>query len=131
MNPDGGIEQVRVATFDNEPLARLSQQRLQEEGIPCVLKSLGAGSGAWGGNSFVPHGLYVFSRDREKALGVINGTDSPEYPVDSSAVVEGTVDMDVREVREDRGQGVGGFLLTAVIIVLVVTALSAIYTSLR
>ena len=125
MNPDGGIEQVRIATFDNEPLARLSQQRLQEEGIPCVLKSLGAGSGAWGGNSFVPHGLYVFSRDREKALGVINGTDSQEYLVDSGAVVEDTGTI------EGRGQGVGGLLLTAVIIILVVTALSAIYTTLR
>ena len=128
MNVDYGIEQVRVATFDNEPLARLWQQRLQAEDIPCVLKSLGVGSGAWGGNSFVPHGLYVFSRDRQKALGVINGADSPEYLLDSGAVVEGTVDMGV---REGRGQGIGGLLLAAAFTILVVAVLSAIYTTLR
>ena len=128
MSLDSGIEQVRVATFDNEPLARLSQQRLQEEGIPCVLKSLGVGSGAWGGSSFVPHGLYVFSRDRQKALAVINGTDPPESLLDSGAVAEGTADMGI---VEGRGQGVGGLLLTAVLTILVVAALSAIYTTLR
>ena len=128
MNLDRGIEQVRVATFDNEPLARLWQQRLQQEDIPCVLKSLGVGSGGWGGNSFVPHGLYVFSRDRQKAIGVINGTDSPEYLPDSGTVVEDTVDMGVRQGRQ---LGVGGLLLAAAITLLVVTALSAIYTALR
>jgi hypothetical protein len=128
MNLDGGIEQVRIATFDSEPLGRLSQQRLQEEGIPCVLKSLGAGSGAWGGSVFVPHGLYVFSRDRQKAIGVINGTDSQGYSTDSDAVVEGTVDTGA---SEGRGQGIGGLLLTAALTLLVVVALSALYTTQR
>ena len=122
MNLDHGIEQVRVATFDNEPLARLWQQRLQQEGVPCVLKSLGAGSGAWGGNSFVPHGLYVFSRDRQRAIGMINGTDSPEYLLDSG------VDVGIREGRE---QSIGGLLQAAAITLLVVAVLSAIYTTLR
>ena len=128
MNVDYGIEQVRVATFDNEPLARLWQQRLQAEDIPCVLKSLGVGSGAWGGNSFVPHGLYVFSRDRKTAIGVINGTDSPEYLLDSGMAVEGAVDT---WVREGRGPGIGGLLLPAAMTFLVVAVLSAIYTTLR
>ncbi len=128
MKTDGGIEQVRVATFDNEPLARLCQQRLQAEGVPCILKSLGVGSGAWGGSSFVPHGLYVFSRDRQKAIGIIKGTDSPEYLLDSGAAVEGTVGMGV---RKGSGQGVGGLLLMAAFTILVVVAFSAIYTTLR
>ena len=128
MNLDGGIGQVWVATFDNEPLARLWQQRLQEEDIPCVLKSLGAGSGAWGGNSFLPHGLYVFSRDRQKAIGVIEGTDSQEYLVDSGAVDEGTVDAGVMGGGE---QGIGRLFLATALTVLLVALLSAIYTTLR
>ena len=125
MNVDYGIEQVRVATFDNEPLARLWQQRLQAEDIPCVLKSLGVGSGAWGGISFVPHGIYVFSRDRQRAIGVIKGADSSEYIQDSRVTVEDT------EVREGRETDVGGFLSAAAFTVLVVVVLSAIYTMLR
>ena len=125
MNVDYGIEQVRVATFDNEPLARLWQQRLQAEDIPCVLKSLGVGSGAWGGNSFVPHGLYVFSRDRQRAIGVIKGADSREYLQDSGEDVEGT------GVREGREPDVGGFFMAAAFTILVVVVLSAIYTMLR
>lgn len=128
MNPDGGIEQVRIVTCDNEPLARLYQQRLQEEGIPCVLKSLGVGSGAWGGNSFVPHGLYVFSRDHQKAIGVIEWTESPEHIPDFGDVVEGVVDMEISEPSE---QGIGGLLWAAGLTLLVVAALSAIYTTLR
>ena len=125
MNVDYGIEQVRVATFDNEPLARLWQQRLQAEDIPCVLKSLGAGSGAWGGNSYVPHGLYVFSRDRQKAIGIIKEADSQEHLQDSGVGVE-----DIG-VGEGRGPNVGGFLMAAAFTIVVVAVLSAIYTMLR
>ena len=125
MNVDYGIEQVRVATFDNEPLARLWQQRLQAEDIPCLLKSLGAGTGAWGGNSFVPQGLYVFSRDRQKAIEVIKEADSSEHLQDSGVGVE-----DIG-VREGTGPNVGGFLMAAAFTLLVVAVLSAIYTMLR
>ena len=131
MNPDGGIEQVRIATYDNEPLARLYQQRLQDEGIPCVLKSLGVGSGAWGGNSFVPHGLYVFSRDRQKAIGVIEWTEAPEHIPDFGEVVEGVVDMGISEPSEPSEQGIGELLWVAGLTLLVMAALSAIYTTLR
>jgi len=125
MNVDYGIEQVRVATFDNEPLARLWQQRLQAEDIPCVLKSLGVGSGAWGGNSFVPHGLYVFSRDRQRAVVVIRGADSQECLQNSG---EGVEDIGVREGREPN---LGGFLLAAAFTILVLAILSAIRTMLK
>ena len=81
-------EQVKLTTFESEPLARLSQQRLQEEGIPSVVRSLGVGSGAWGGNVFMPHGLYVMSRDRHRAIGVLEGTDSPEYLLDTGIATE-------------------------------------------
>jgi hypothetical protein len=51
--------------------------------------------------------------------------DSPEYIQDSNVTVE---DAGVREGREPN---VGGFLMAAAFTVLVVVALSAIYTMLR
>jgi hypothetical protein len=128
MNVDHGIEQVRVAVFENEPLARLWQQRLQGEDIPCMLRSLGVGSGAWGGNSFVPQGLYVFSRDRQRAIGFIKGTDSPEYLQDSSVIVEDATGMGARKGTEPN---VSGFFQAAAFTILVVAVLSAIFTALR
>ncbi|MDA0988793.1 MAG: DUF2007 domain-containing protein [Chloroflexi bacterium] len=128
MSVDYGIEQVRVAIFENEPLARLWQQRLQGEGIPCVLKSLGAGSGALGGNSYLPNGLYVFARDRQKAIEFIRGTDSPEYLRDSSVTVEDLTEMGTSRSGEPN---VAGFLTAAAFTILVIAVLSVIFTTLR
>ena len=75
-----------------------------------------------------PRSLYLLAETDKGALGVIKGTDSPEYLLDSSVTVEGTLDMGV---REGRGQGIGGLLLKAAITFLMVAALSAIYTTLR
>ncbi|MBF8266617.1 MAG: hypothetical protein HW388_125 [Dehalococcoidia bacterium] len=111
---------MRIATFDGEPLARLGQQRLQQEGIPCVVKSLGVGYGAWGGSAFVPHALYVLAQDRRRAIGVIRGTDSPEYLLDSDAVVE-----------DRRDRVVGRLLVAAAVAILGMAILAAIYTTLR
>ncbi len=101
-------------------MARLWQQRLQEEGIPCVVKSLGAGYGAWGGNTSMPHALYVLSSDRLRAIGVIRGTDSPEYLLDFGATAE-----------EEEGSRTGRFLLILAVAILGIAILAAISTTVR
>ncbi|MCH2526527.1 MAG: DUF2007 domain-containing protein [Dehalococcoidia bacterium] len=67
--------QVEVATYENEPLARLSEQRLYQAGIPCVLKSLQGGSGLWGSAYNVPHSLYVYENHLDEATEIL-GLDS-------------------------------------------------------
>ena len=79
--------QVEVATYENEPLARLSEQRLYQAGIPCVLKSLQGGSGLWGSAYNVPHSLYVYENHLDEAAEVL-GLDSRSSsipPLDSYA----------------------------------------------
>ena len=53
--------------FDNEPTARLAEQRLVQEGIPCITRALGGGPGLWGTAYNVPHGLYVYQVDEMRA----------------------------------------------------------------
>lgn len=88
MNVDHGIERVRSATSGNEPLVRLWQQQYTRPGHPLRAEEPGSGLGSVGrGSSHLPHGLYVFSRDRQKAIWLIKGTDSPEYIQDSAVAV--------------------------------------------
>ena len=61
----------RIATFENEPLARLWENTLREEGIPSLARSLGAGPGAWGQVSSLPYGLYVPAGDARRAREVM------------------------------------------------------------
>ena len=65
-------KQIRLAIFDNEPLARLAEQRLLEENIPCVVRSLGAGPGVWGVATNMPHALYVKADDEMRAREVLD-----------------------------------------------------------
>ena len=67
--------QIEVATYENEPLARLSEQRLYQAGIPCVLKSLQGGAGLWGSAYNVPHSLYVYENHLDEATEIL-GLDS-------------------------------------------------------
>lgn len=62
----GGDAQVRLVVFDNEPLARLWEQRLWQEGVPCVVRPVGVGA-SLGSTTHVPHGLYVQQRDIARA----------------------------------------------------------------
>jgi hypothetical protein len=64
-------KQVRLAVFDNEPMARLAEQRLHQEGIPCFLRSLGVGPGATGSAYYLPHALYVHQADEMLAREVL------------------------------------------------------------
>ena len=120
MTPSSDTDQVQVATFDGEPMARLCEQRLQQEGIPCMVKSLGVGSGAWGGNVFLPHAVYVLSRDRRRAIGIIRGTDSPEYLLESDVAVE-----------HRRDGAVGKFLVAGAMAVLGIAVLAAVFATFR
>lgn len=65
-------QQVKLTVFDNEPLAYLAQQRLQEEAIPCMVRPLGAGPGGWGVATNLPHAIYVRAADEMKAREVLD-----------------------------------------------------------
>ena len=65
-------KQVRLTIFDNEPMARLAEQRLQQEGIPCLIRSLQGGPGVWGSAFNLPHGLYVYQSDEMRARDVLD-----------------------------------------------------------
>ena len=64
-------KQVRLTAFDNEPMARLAEQRLQQVSIPCIIRSLRGGPGLWGSAYNLPHDLYVFLSDEEQAREVL------------------------------------------------------------
>jgi len=63
---------MRLTVFENEPLARLAEQRLRQANIPCVVRSLGAGPGAWGVASNLPYAIYVKAADEMRARQVLD-----------------------------------------------------------
>lgn len=67
-----------VEVFPNEMLARLWAGILQNEGVPSLVKPQFAGYGAWGHDSFIPHGLYVLGEHTERARGIIEDTEGGE-----------------------------------------------------
>ena len=64
-------KQVRLTVFDNEPMARLAEQRLQQQGIPCLTRCLRGGPGLWGSAYNLPHDLYVYESDETEAREVL------------------------------------------------------------
>ncbi len=83
-----GQKQIQLTVFNNEPEARMAEQRLFQEGIPCITKSLGGGPGLWGTAYNLPHGVYVYEEDATQARellgldaeGVALGDDSARGP---------------------------------------------------
>ncbi len=69
-------KQVRLTLFDNEPMARLAEQRLQQAGIRCFIRSLRGGPGLWGSAYNLPHDLCVFESDQMRAREVLGLTRS-------------------------------------------------------
>lgn len=67
-----GTRQVRITGFDNEPLAKLAEQRLRREGIPCFTRSLRGGPALWGSAYNLPHDLYVYEYDELLAREVLD-----------------------------------------------------------
>ena len=64
--------QVRLTGFNNEPMARLAEQRLRQMGIPCFIRSLRGGPGLWGSAYNLPHDLFVFESDETQARDVLD-----------------------------------------------------------
>ena len=67
-----GDKQVRLAIFNNEPMVRLAEQRLQQAGIPCLSRSLRGSPGLWGSAYNLPHDLYVYQEDEMQAREVLD-----------------------------------------------------------
>ena len=64
-------KQVRLTIFENEPVARMAEQRLHLEGIPSMIRPLQGGPGLWGSAYNLPHGSYVFESDANSAKDVL------------------------------------------------------------
>ena len=64
-------KQVSLMVYDNEPTARMAEQRLNLEGIPCLVKSLGGGPGLWGTSYNLLHDLLVYERDQIRAREIL------------------------------------------------------------
>ncbi len=71
MSPEPRRKQVSLRVFDNEPTARMAEQRLQLEGIPCLVRSLRGGPGLWGTAYNLPHDLLVYEGDETRAREVL------------------------------------------------------------
>ena len=72
MSRDRRRKQVSLTAFDNEPTARMAEQRLQLEGIPCFVRSLRGGPGLWGSAYNLPHDLLVYEDDQMRAREVLD-----------------------------------------------------------
>lgn len=64
-------KQVSLRVFANEPTARMAEQRLQMEGIPCLVRSLQGGPGLWGTAYNMPHDLLVYEEDESRAREIL------------------------------------------------------------
>ena len=71
MCPETERRQVSLRVFNNEPTARMAEQRLQMEGIPCLIRSLRGGPGLWGTTYNLPHDLLVYEQDQVRAIEVL------------------------------------------------------------
>jgi len=67
--PEG--KQVSLKVFDNEPTARMAEQRLNLEGVRCLVKSLRGGPGLWGTAYNLPHDLLVHESDEMQARDIL------------------------------------------------------------
>lgn len=65
-------KQVSLTVFANEPTARMAEQRLRLEGIPCLVRSLQGGPGLWGSSYNLPHDLLVYDTDEMRAREILD-----------------------------------------------------------
>jgi hypothetical protein len=56
----------------NEPLALLTKQVLEGEGIGVLLKPIGPGYGGWGNANNLMHDVYVLEGDEEQARDLLD-----------------------------------------------------------
>lgn len=63
---------VTLEVFPSEPLARMAANRLEAEGIRCMVRSVGAGPGLWGLAANVPYALDTWEDDAVAAREILN-----------------------------------------------------------
>ena len=71
MSRQSESKQVSIKVFDNEPTVRMAEQRLNQEGIPCLVRCLRGGPGLWGTAFNLPHDLLVFEGDDLQARDIL------------------------------------------------------------
>ena len=102
-------KQVSLMVYDNEPTARMAEQRLNLEGVPCLVKSLGGGPGLWGTAYNLSHDLLVYEGDEMRAREIL------EIPPQEIAEREFSAGYD----REKPAQVMPQWLVTLTIVVVV------------
>ncbi len=70
-SPRSRGKQVRLTGFNNEPMAKLAEQILRDEGIPCYTRSLHGGPGLWGSAYNLPHDISVYEEDEVRAREIL------------------------------------------------------------
>ena len=108
-------KQVRLTGFDNEPMARLAEQRLWQSDIPCFIRSMRGGPGLWGSSYNLPHDIYVFETDRDRAREVLE-LDHTELDAGEGPPVQ---------ARSNGGLWLAGVVLTAVLVVGIILRLTS------
>lgn len=70
---------VLIATVANEPMARMWAESLENEGIPCLVKTTGGPgiAGVWAG-PIVEHELWVKRSQAEAAEALLEDLSGPE-----------------------------------------------------
>jgi hypothetical protein len=102
-------KQVSLRVYDNEPTARMAEQRLQLEGIPCLVRSLRGGPGLWGTANNLPHDLLVYEGDEARARDILKVVPREEREGEQLSEMRG----------EQRSQLMPQWMVTATIVAIV------------
>ena len=102
-------KQVSLRVYDNEPTARMAEQRLQQEGIPCLVRSLRGGPGLWGTAYNLPHDLLVYEGDEARARDILKIVPREEREGEQLSEMRG----------EQRSQLMPQWMVTATIVAIV------------
>ena len=102
-------KQVSLRVYDNEPTARMAEQRLQLEGIPCLVRSLRGGPGLWGTAYNLPHDLLVYEGDEARARDILKIVPREEREGEQLSEMRG----------EQRSQLMPQWMVTATIVAIV------------
>ena len=102
-------KQVSLRVYDNEPKVRMAEQRLQLEGIPCLVRSLGGGPGLWGTAYNLPHDLLVYEGDESRAWDILKIVPREERKGEQLSEMHG----------EQRSQLMPQWMVTATIVAIV------------
>ena len=102
-------KQVSLRVYDNEPTARMAEQRLQLEGIPCLVRSLRGGPGLWGTAYNLPHDLLVYEGDEARARDILKVVPREEREGEQLSEMRG----------EQRSQLMPQWMVTATIVAIV------------